>query len=325
MAGSIRASVIKTDLMATAGRDAGYWRIVWRRFKRHRVAYIGFFFFIFLLLLVTLGPHVAPYQLDQISLGERMHSPSFSHWFGTDELGRDTWVRIMHGGRVSLAVGLTVGFSTVILGGLIGILAGYLGGVVDNALMRLVDMIYTIPRIVLLLVLSKLAGPGLLNIIIILVALEWTNAARLARGAVLSFREQEFVLAAQCLGASQWRVMLRHLLPNSLAPLIVAGRRRRHSRGNDIEFSRSRHPTSDAKLGESSHQRCHEYLYRSASGVFTWPVYLFRPDELQSARRRAARRFGSSSRATTEITHNDGSDCARRYEIIPSQRLGRFA
>lgn len=222
MAGSIRASVIKTDLMATAGRDAGYWRIVWRRFKRHRVAYIGFFFFIFLLLLVTLGPHVAPYQLDQISLGERMHSPSFSHWFGTDELGRDTWVRIMHGGRVSLAVGLTVGFSTVILGGLIGILAGYLGGVVDNALMRLVDMIYTIPRIVLLLVLSKLAGPGLLNIIIILVALEWTNAARLARGAVLSFREQEFVLAAQCLGASQWRVMLRHLLPNSLAPLIVA-------------------------------------------------------------------------------------------------------
>src|SRR5688500_18189127 len=128
----------------------------------------------------------------------------------------------MHGGRVSLAVGLTVGLSTVLLGGLIGIIAGYVGGVLDNALMRLVDTIYTIPRIVLLLVLSKLAGPGLLNIIIILVALEWTNAARLARSAVLSFREQEFVVAAQCLGASRWRVMLRHLLPNSLAPLIVS-------------------------------------------------------------------------------------------------------
>jgi ABC-type dipeptide/oligopeptide/nickel transport system permease subunit len=200
----------------------GYWRIVWRRFKRHRVAYVGFFFFVFLLLLVTLGPHLVSYQLDQVSLGKRMHMPSSSHWFGTDELGRDTWVRIMYGGRVSLAVGLIVGFSTVILGGLIGILAGYVGGVVDNALMRIVDVIYTIPRIVLLLVLSKLAGPGLLNIIIILVALEWTNAARLARSAVLSFREQEFVLAAQCLGASRWRVMLRHLLPNSLAPLIVA-------------------------------------------------------------------------------------------------------
>jgi ABC-type dipeptide/oligopeptide/nickel transport system permease subunit len=208
--------------MNLTDHQEGYWRIVWRRFKRHRVAYVGFFFFVFLLLLVTLGPHLVPYQLDQVSLGKRMHMPSSSHWFGTDELGRDTWVRIMYGGRVSLAVGLIVGFSTVILGGLIGILAGYVGGVVDNALMRIVDVIYTIPRIVLLLVLSKLAGPGLLNIIIILVALEWTNAARLARSAVLSFREQEFVLAAQCLGASRWRVMLRHLLPNSLAPLIVA-------------------------------------------------------------------------------------------------------
>ncbi len=151
-----------------------------------------------------------------------MEAPSAKHWFGTDELGRDTWVRIMHGGRVSLAVGLIVGISTVFLGGLIGILAGYMGGALDNGLMRVVDTIYTIPRIVLLLVLSKLAGPGLLNIIIILVALEWTNAARLARGAVLSFREQEFVLAARCLGASRWRIMLRHLLPNSLAPLIVS-------------------------------------------------------------------------------------------------------
>jgi ABC-type dipeptide/oligopeptide/nickel transport system permease subunit len=207
---------------ALSERQPGYWRIIWRRFKQHRVAYVGFFFFVFLLFLVVAGPHLVPYQLDQVSLGERMHGPSPGHWFGTDELGRDTWVRIMYGGRVSLAVGLTVGISTVFLGGILGILAGYVGGVLDNVLMRIVDTIYTIPRIVLLLVLSKVAGPGLLNIIIILVALEWTNAARLARGAVLSYREQEFVLAAQCLGASRWRVMLRHLLPNSLAPLIVA-------------------------------------------------------------------------------------------------------
>ena len=200
----------------------GYWRIVWRRFKQHRVAYAGLFFFVALLLLVLFGPHLVPYQLDQVSLSERMHGTSTRHWFGTDELGRDTWVRIMHGGRVSLTVGLTVGISTVIIGGLVGILAGYMGGLLDNILMRIVDIIYTIPRIVLLLVLAKIVGPGLLNIIIILVALEWTNAARLARGAVLSYREQEFVLAAQCLGASRWRIMLRHLLPNSLAPLIVA-------------------------------------------------------------------------------------------------------
>lgn len=222
MAGSTQEFAIKVDASSLPQADAGYWRIVWRRFKRHRVAYAGSFFFAFLLFLVIAGPYMVPYALDQVSLSERMQMPSSSHWFGTDELGRDTWVRIMHGGRVSLAVGLTVGLSTVIIGGLIGILAGYVGGMLDNLLMRLVDTIYTIPRIVLLLVLSKLAGPGLLNIILILVALEWTNAARLARSAVLSFREQEFVLAAQCLGASRWRVMLRHLLPNSLAPLIVS-------------------------------------------------------------------------------------------------------
>ncbi|MGH7854698.1 MAG: ABC transporter permease [Candidatus Binatia bacterium] len=222
MAGSTPEFAIKAEVIDLPAAEIGYWHVVWRRFKRHRVAYVGFFFFVLLLVAVIVGPYLAPYELDQVSLSERMQMPSVKHWLGTDELGRDTWVRIMHGGRVSLAVGLIVGLSTVILGGLIGILAGYVGGVLDNALMRLVDTIYTIPRIVLLLVLSKLAGPGLLNIIIILVALEWTNAARLARSAVLSFREQEFVLAAQCLGASRWRVMLRHLLPNSLAPLIVS-------------------------------------------------------------------------------------------------------
>ena len=201
---------------------AGRWLALWQRFKQHRVAYAGLFFFLALLLLVIFGPYLFPYELDQVSLTERMHGPSTRHWFGTDELGRDTWVRIMHGGRVSLTVGLMVGISAVLIGGLVGIVAGYLGGMLDNILMRIVDVIYTIPRIVLLLVLSKVAGPGLGSIIIILIAVEWTNAARLARGAVLSFREQEFVLAAQCLGASKWRVMLRHLLPNSLAPLIVA-------------------------------------------------------------------------------------------------------
>jgi peptide/nickel transport system permease protein len=222
MAGSTQEFAINAEATSLPAAHISYWRVVWQRFKRHRVAYAGFFFFLFLLLLVIAGPYVVPYELDQVSLADRMQMPSRAHWFGTDELGRDTWVRIMHGGRVSLAVGLVVGLSTVILGGLIGILAGYIGGALDNLLMRLVDTIYTIPRIVLLLVLSKLAGPGLLNIIVILVALEWTNAARLARSAVLSFREQEFVLAAQCLGASRCRVMLRHLLPNSFAPLIVA-------------------------------------------------------------------------------------------------------
>src|ERR1051325_1221525 len=136
MAGSAQEFAIRAEALAVPGPTAGYWRVVWQRFKRHRIAYVGSFFFAFLLFLVIVGPYMVPYELDQISLSERIHLPSAKHWLGTDELGRDTWVRIMHGGRVSLAVGLTVGFSTVILGGLIGILAGYAGGRLDNMLMR---------------------------------------------------------------------------------------------------------------------------------------------------------------------------------------------
>src|SRR4249920_3701535 len=100
-----------------ATEPAGYWRVVWRRFKEHRVAYVVFF--LTLLLAVIVGPYLVPYQLDQVSLSERMQMPSARHWLGTDELGRDTWVRIMHGGRVSLTVGLAVALSTVLIGGLI--------------------------------------------------------------------------------------------------------------------------------------------------------------------------------------------------------------
>src|SRR5918996_91319 len=140
MAGSTPVFATKIEPLLPATQK-GYWRLVWRRFKQHRVAYVGLVFFLALLVLVVIGPHLVPYQLDQVSLAERMHGPSGRHWFGADELGLDTWVRIMHGGRVSLAVGLIVGISTVVIGGLIGIVAGYVGGFLDNVLMRLVDII----------------------------------------------------------------------------------------------------------------------------------------------------------------------------------------
>src|SRR5262245_66220780 len=108
MAGSTQEFAIKAKLPTASAEHAGYWLVVWRRFKEHRVAYAGFFFFVVLLLAVIVGPYLVPYELDQVSLSERMQMPSAKHWLGTDELGRDTWVRIMHGGRVSLAVGLTV-------------------------------------------------------------------------------------------------------------------------------------------------------------------------------------------------------------------------
>src|SRR5678815_2526542 len=142
MAGSIPEFAIRAEPLAVQVAQPGYWRGVWQRFKRHRIAYIGAFLFVALLLLVIAGPYMAPYELDQISLSERMHLPSSKHWLGSDELGRDTWVRIMYGGRVSLAVGLAVGISTVIIGGLIGILAGYVGGFLDFLQMPAATKIY---------------------------------------------------------------------------------------------------------------------------------------------------------------------------------------
>src|SRR6266508_2719268 len=133
MAGSTQEFAIKADLTNSTTAHAGYWSVVWRRFKQHRVAFVGFFFFVLLLVAVIVGPYLAPYELDHVSLSERMRMPSTKHWVGTDELGRDSWVRIMHGGRVALTVGLTVGICTVILGGLIGILDGNVGGVLENA------------------------------------------------------------------------------------------------------------------------------------------------------------------------------------------------
>ena len=183
-----------------------------------------------------------------------MHMPSSSHWFGTDELGRDTWVRIMYGGRVSLAVGLTVGFSTVILGGLIGILAGYVGGVVDNALMRIVDVIYTIPRIVLLLVLSKLAGPRL--------AEHHYHSRRpgVDQCRPLGSQRRSFLPRT---GVRVGGSMPRGVRAGASCCVICcrtprAAHRRRdsgcrcgHPGGNDAEFSGTRHPAADAKLGKS--------------------------------------------------------------------------
>jgi peptide/nickel transport system permease protein len=175
-----------------------------------------------LIVLSAAGPLLVPYGTHELNLLHRFQPPSPQHWFGTDELGMDTFARVMYGGRISLTIGFIVAISSTVLGTLIGAVSGTVGGAVDNVLMRIVDVVNTIPRIVLLLVLTKVVGPGLLTIILILVALEWTTTARLARGTILSLREQAFVDAARSLGASPPRLLFRHLLPNSLAPVIVS-------------------------------------------------------------------------------------------------------
>lgn len=209
-----------TDL-AEAPAAPSEWAQVLRRVTKHHLGLVSFFTLALLIIGAVLGPVISPYGYADISLTEISEGPSLKHWFGTDELGRDAFTRIMHGARVSLTVGFLVAISTVTIGGLVGCFVGYVGGRLDNFVMRIVDVMHTVPKIVILLVLSKIFGGGLWSIIIILVFLEWTGSARLTRSVVLSLREQPFIEAAVAIGASRKRIVFRHIMLNSLAPLIV--------------------------------------------------------------------------------------------------------
>jgi ABC-type dipeptide/oligopeptide/nickel transport system permease subunit len=208
--------------IAVGAQATGYWAQVWRRFKKHRLAMVSCYFLLTLVVVVVVVPEILPYHFDQVSLQERFLPPSWHHPFGTDELGRDVFTRVLHGGRVSLAVGLSVALSSMLLGGLAGCATGYVGGAADNLMMRLVDIAQSLPRIAVLLVLSKVLGGGMFNLIMVLVLLEWTDVARLARGVVLSIKAQPYIDAARAGGISNSRILARHLLPNSMAPLIVS-------------------------------------------------------------------------------------------------------
>jgi len=200
-----------------------YWQVAWRRFRQHRLAMVGGAIAAALSATALLAPWLAPYAFDQLSLGTRWAPPGGGHWFGTDELGRDVLTRIMYAGRISLTVGYVVAVNVAIIGMVVGAVSGFYGGVVDAALMRLVDVLLSIPTLPLYLILAALIpGGGVSRIVLIFTAFGWTGVARLVRGQVLSLRTLDFVQAARAMGASEARLIVRHLLPNALAPVIVA-------------------------------------------------------------------------------------------------------
>jgi peptide/nickel transport system permease protein len=222
-------------------KPVSQWMLVWRRLRRHKLAMAGFAVFSVVILLSILAEWIAPYSFEEQDF-TRIYNPWFAagnagqslHLMGTDSLGRDTFTRILYAGRISLSVALTVTIITTTLGALIGAISGFLGGSVDSILMRFTDLMYTLPDLPLLLILSaslrqfvglqKLLGSSLSVIIIVFVlaVFGWMTNARLVRGSVLSLREQDFIEAARALGASKSRIIFQHLIPNSLAPIIVA-------------------------------------------------------------------------------------------------------
>ena len=168
-----------------------------------------------------LAPMLAPYDPLAQDLAVRLKPPSPEHWLGTDSLGRDIASRILYGARISLVIGVVVVGSAGVFGTFVGLVAGYAGGLVDEALMRLTEVFLAFPALILAMAIAGALGPSLTNAIIAIAAVTWAVYARLTRGQILSLRRREFVEAARAMGASRMRIILRHLLPNALAPLMV--------------------------------------------------------------------------------------------------------
>ncbi len=195
--------------------------ILWQRLRHNTLAIVGGVLVILLFLVAIFAPLLAPYEPDYIDRHHILEPPSRLHPLGTDDLGRDVLSRMLYGARVSLAVGfVAVGIATVI-GVIIGAIAGYYGGLVDRILMRFVDIMLSIPTLFLILSVIAFVGANIWNIMIIIGLTSWMGVARLVRAEFLSLKEREFVLAARALGASDLRIIFRHMLPNSLAPVIV--------------------------------------------------------------------------------------------------------
>ncbi|MCL4514274.1 MAG: ABC transporter permease [Firmicutes bacterium] len=197
-------------------------RNTWRRLLRNKMAVVGLILIIVLTLLAIFAGTVSPYDPYQQSFREKLQPPNAAHLLGTDELGRDMLSRLIYGARISLSVGLISQFIAVIIGIIVGAVAGYFGGRVDNYLMRLTDMMFAFPDLLFAMGIMFALGPGLINLFIALGIVGWAGMARLVRGQVLSLREREFIEAARAIGESDFRIIMRHVLPNCMAPIIIS-------------------------------------------------------------------------------------------------------
>jgi len=212
------------DLELVAGAEPvarSQFRLITRRFFRHKPAVISTFVLLAVLVMCFGASWVAPFKRNQIDLLEPIVGPSRHHLFGIDQLGRDYFTEILFAGQVSLKIGIAVGLISTIIGFTAGAIAGYFRGAIDNALMRFTDLFLLIPGLAVLAVALKYFGYKDLTIILVLAGLAWMSVARVVRSQVLSLREKEFVEAARASGASSTRIILRHILPNMLGPIMV--------------------------------------------------------------------------------------------------------
>jgi oligopeptide transport system permease protein len=256
MSEEVKAPVIDDALFAPASKEeregvqtmrepTTYWQDVRKKFRANKVAFISLIFIGVIIVLSFVGPLFSQYSYSQQVKGSEYIAPftRMDHILGTDSLGRDEFVRLMYGTRISILIGVVASIMVVIIGVIYGAVSGYFGGVVDNIMMRIVDIIYSVPSLLVIILLSvilaaplkqfcdthasltlvRTMGAGLISLFITFALLYWTDMARMVRGQILSIKEAEYVSAAKALGAGGWRVIRKHLIPNSMGVIIVTG------------------------------------------------------------------------------------------------------
>ncbi|WP_100330585.1 ABC transporter permease [Bacillus xiapuensis] len=198
-----------------------FWKDTWLRFKKNKLAMFGAVLLAMLLFMAIAGPYMVKYDYATNDLMNANQPPSGEHWFGTDDLGRDVFVRTWQGARISLFIGIAAAFIDLVIGILWGGIAGYKGGRVDEIMMRIADILYGIPNLLMIIIFMVVLGQGLGTMILAMTITGWISMARIVRGQVLQLKNQEFVLASRTLGASAKRILFKHLIPNTMGPILV--------------------------------------------------------------------------------------------------------
>lgn len=200
--------------------EENYIKMVIRRFKKHKLAVAGVIAILIIAFCAIFAAVISPYDPNKIT-DAFSAAPSFKHLLGTDQIGRDEFSRVVYASRISLVVGLGAMSIALAIGVILGLISGYFGGLIDMLIMRITDVFMSFPSIMLILVVASIIGPGLTNIIVILGFLYWPNVARLVRGNVLAIKETDYIKASEVMGMSTTRILFSHVLPNTIAPILV--------------------------------------------------------------------------------------------------------
>lgn len=199
-----------------------YWADVWRRFKSNKMAIFGLVLLLGVIILLFVGPTISGQDYQLIDAAKKNLAPSAQHWFGTDDMGRDLFTRVCVGGRISIYIGLSCTLVMFIIGSFLGALAGLKGGIVDDIIMRICELIGNLPYLIIVVILSMVMGRSMFSLVFAMSITSWVGTTRMVRGQILQIKEQDYIQAVQALGGSTGRIIMKHLLPNTLGIIMVS-------------------------------------------------------------------------------------------------------